>query len=408
MGFVRSWLLSAVALFALAGAAAAQTTNGTISGHVADILGGALPGVAVTATSPNLQGVRIAVTSENGDYLIPVLPPGAYEISFELATFETVRRTVTLASTQVLPIDARMGPAGVGEEIVVVGRRVNVLTQTTTLATSFDQGSIAMLPTNRDINAPLLMAPGVHPSGPNGAYSISGAASFESLFMVNGVTVNENTRGQPNTLFIEDAIQETTVATAGVSAEFGRFSGGMINVVTKSGGNLFSGSLRDSLANDNWRALTSLPGGAFIPNDRSRQYDRGCRRGFPVSRRCEIQPRGADVRIHVWRSRTQGSSLVLHGGPPSGSNREQADVRHEHPLHVHSEQEAIRGQRHLFRQLEPPRLRRVHEDPARSDQPKPAERHGPIESLRRKRAAGPVHVELQRRPVSDVVRRGSI
>ena len=86
------------------------------------------------------------------------------------------------------------------------------------------------------------MAPAVHPSGPNGAYSISGAPSFESLFMVNGVTVNENTRGQPNSLFIEDAIQETTVATAGISAEFGRFSGGVINVVTKSGGNLFSGS----------------------------------------------------------------------------------------------------------------------------------------------------------------------
>ena len=125
------------------------------------------------------------------------------------------------------------------------------------------------MPTNRDINAPLLMAPGVHPSGPNGAYSISGATSFESLFMVNGVTVNENTRGQPNNLYIEDAIQETTVATAGVSAEFGRFSGGVINVVTKSGGNLFSGSFRDTLANDNWRALTSLPGGASIPNDRT-------------------------------------------------------------------------------------------------------------------------------------------
>ncbi len=153
-----------------------------------------------------------------------------------------------------------------------------------------------MLPTTRDINAPLLMAPGVHPSGPNGAYSISGATSFESLFLVNGVTVNENTRGQPNTLYIEDAIQETTVATAGVSAEYGRFSGGVINVVTKSGGNLFSGSLRDSLANDNWRALTSLPGGAFIPGDRTQTVtDRGRRGGFSVSGRCEIQPRRSDV-----------------------------------------------------------------------------------------------------------------
>src|SRR5262249_21783378 len=147
--------------------------------------------------------------------------------------------------------------------------RVDLLTQTTTVANNFTQDLVATLPTNRDINAPLLIAPGVHPSGPNGAYSISGATSFESLFMVNGVTVNDNVRDQPNNLYIEDAIQETTVATAGISAEFGRFSGGVINVVTKSGGNVFSGSFRDTLANDNWRALTSLPGGAFLPNDRT-------------------------------------------------------------------------------------------------------------------------------------------
>jgi outer membrane receptor protein involved in Fe transport len=275
MGFARSWLL-AVAFLTLAGVAAAQTTNGTISGHVADTTGGALPGVAVTARSPNLQGVRTAFTSPNGDYLIPLLPPGDYSISFELMNFQKFERNGTLSPTQLLPIDAQMSLAPIpSDPITVIGHPVDVLTQTTTVATSFKQDFITTLPTNRDINAPLLMAPGVHPSGPNGSYSISGATSFESLFLVNGVTVNENTRGQPNNLYIEDAIQETTIATSGVSAEFGRFSGGVINVVTKSGGNLFSGSLRDSLANDNWRALTSLPGGALIPGDRTQTVPTG-------------------------------------------------------------------------------------------------------------------------------------
>src|SRR6185312_16471759 len=104
--------------------------------------------------------------------------------------------------------------------------------------------------------AVLLMAPAVHPSGPSGAYSIAGAASFESLFMVNGVNVSENLRGQALNLYIEDAVQETTVATAGVSAEFGRFSGGVVNIITKSGGNRFSGSFRESFNNDKWRTLT--------------------------------------------------------------------------------------------------------------------------------------------------------
>ena len=67
------------------------------------------------------------------------------------------------------------------------------------------------------------------------------------------MTVNENLRGQAYDLYIEDAIQETTVATAGVSAEYGRFGGGVVNIVTKSGGNRFSGSFRDTLNNDQWR-----------------------------------------------------------------------------------------------------------------------------------------------------------
>ena len=68
------------------------------------------------------------------------------------------------------------------------------------------------------------------------------------------MNVNENLRGQAHNLYIEDAVQETTVATAGISAEYGRFSGGVVNVITKSGGNRFSGSFRDSLNNDDWRA----------------------------------------------------------------------------------------------------------------------------------------------------------
>jgi len=70
MRFLRTWLLSAVALFAFAAAATAQTTNGTISGHVVDDQGLALPGVTVNASSPNMQGVRTVISSENGDYIL--------------------------------------------------------------------------------------------------------------------------------------------------------------------------------------------------------------------------------------------------------------------------------------------------------------------------------------------------
>jgi outer membrane receptor for ferrienterochelin and colicin len=267
MRFLRTWLLAAVALGAVATLVSAQTTNGTISGHVADQQGLALPGVTVNAASPNLQGVRSVVTSENGDFVLSLLPPGTYTLTFDLSGFEKVTKTVTLAPTQNLPVNASLGPAAVTETVNVVGRAADVLMQTTTVATNFKQELIATLPTTRDLNAIMLQAPNVHATGPAGFYSIAGSMSFESLYLINGVTSNENIRGQFESLFIEDAIQETTVASGGISAEYGRFTGGVVNVVTKSGGNLFTGSFRDTLNNDNWRSLVQKQPGDNFAND---------------------------------------------------------------------------------------------------------------------------------------------
>jgi hypothetical protein len=245
-----------LAVLMLATAAAAQTTTGTISGRVLDVQGEALPGATVTASSPNLQGTRESVTSENGDYILAGLPSGPYTITVTLSGFQTQARAVVLAPTQVLPLEVRLGPAQVSEEVTVVGRSAETLTKTAQIATNFSQDLIANLPTSRDLNSILLMAPGVHPTGPGGSFSFGGSVSFENLFLLNGVSINENIRGQAFDTAIEDAIQETTVANGGVSAEFGRFSGGVVNIITKSGGNQFSGSFRNSLNNDNWRTLT--------------------------------------------------------------------------------------------------------------------------------------------------------
>jgi hypothetical protein len=248
-------VIGVLAVLAAAPVASGQTTTGTISGRVLDAQGLAVPGALVTATSPNLQGTREAVTSENGDYILTGLPSGAYTIRFALSGFQDQTRNVVLAPTQVLPLEATLGPAQISEKVTVVGK-ADALTQTAQIATNFSQDLIAQLPTSRDLNSILLMAPGVHPTGPAGSFSFGGSVSFENLFLLNGVSINENIRGTPFDLAIEDAVQETTVANGGVSAEFGRFSGGVVNVITKSGGNAFSGSFRDSLNNDKWRTLT--------------------------------------------------------------------------------------------------------------------------------------------------------
>ena len=246
----------AAAFLVTSGGAYAQSTTGTISGRVTDTQGLPVPGATITATSPNLQRARETVTSPNGDYIMSLLPSGVYTVVFELTGFEPQARTVSIAPTQAVPLDVEIGPAVVSETVQVVGRAANVLMGTAQVATNFRQELIASLPTARDIHAALMLTPSVHPTGPAGAYSIAGSMSFENLFLVNGVTVNENLRGQAYDLYIEDAIQETTVATAGISAEHGRFGGGVVNIVTKSGGNRFSGSFRDTLNNDNWRRMT--------------------------------------------------------------------------------------------------------------------------------------------------------
>jgi outer membrane receptor for ferrienterochelin and colicin len=254
MRWAKASLGGIVTVLLMAAALGAQT-SGTISGRINDSSGGAMPGVTINVEGTNLQGIMSVVSTENGDYIVPQLPAGPYTLTFMLSGFERQERKVVLALGQVMPLNVTLGPATLTETVNVVASASSVLTQTAQVATSFKQEMIALLPTNRTLDASVLRAPGVHPTGPSGNYSIGGAMSFESLYMVNGVTVNENIRGTANTLYIEDAIQETTVSTSGISAEYGRFSGGVVNVITKSGGNLFSASFRDTLYNDNWRSL---------------------------------------------------------------------------------------------------------------------------------------------------------
>jgi outer membrane receptor protein involved in Fe transport len=229
--------------------------SGTLSGRVTAADGSALPGVLVTVTSPALQGARTATTSENGDYNIPLLPPGEYKVTFELESFLAPERELKVSAAQSLRLDAEMAQATVSEEIVVTGTYETIST-TPQAATTYEKEFVEQLPVQRDMRDTVLLSPGVAASGAGAAQargiSIAGSQSYESLFLVNGVVVNENLRGQPFALFIEDAIEETTTSVSGISAEYGRFSGGVVNTITKSGGNEFHVTFRDSLTNDDW------------------------------------------------------------------------------------------------------------------------------------------------------------
>ncbi len=255
---VAAGLLSVLAAAALQ----AQTTpTGTITGQVVDAQGGVLPGVTVTVVSPSLQGTRSAVSSSNGDYIIPFLPAGEHSVTFELSGFQRLEKKVRVQLAETIPLDARLGLAGVTEEVTVTAEAPSVFTQAATASASYKADVIDRLPVGRDIRGAVLLAPGTTDTGPRGNVTFSGAMSYEGLFLLNGVVLNETLRNQPSLVFIEDAIEETKTSTVAISAEYGRFAGGVANVITKSGGNEFSGSLRVTFDNDNWRSLTPFEKG---------------------------------------------------------------------------------------------------------------------------------------------------
>src|SRR4029078_9980667 len=117
---------------------------------------------------------------------------------------------------------------------------------------------MAHLQTPRTLVGTVTLAPGVHATGPRNNFSINGAMTFENSFMINGVQIQDNLRGWRFDLSSEDAIQQTTVATSGISAEYGRFTGGVVNAITKSGGNKFSGSWRTNFSQPPWSATNPV------------------------------------------------------------------------------------------------------------------------------------------------------
>ena len=249
----RLTICMVILALAFAGAASAQMGSELKGRVIFD--DAAMPGVTVSLTSPALQGQKVAVTNGQGDYIFKALPAGDYKVRFELASFAILEYDVRMSTSQPRVLDAVMYPEAMQEEIVVTSSFENVSTGSQGSST-MEQSMMEKLPVLRDLESAVLMSAGVTDTGPNQNISISGAQSWESLFTINGVVVNENIRGQARDLFIEDAILETTTMTSNMSAEYGRFAGGVVNTVTKSGGNEFSGSFRVNVDNDSWNGET--------------------------------------------------------------------------------------------------------------------------------------------------------
>ena len=254
-----------------AGAAAQGVQTGTLTGTVKSSDDVAIADAAVIVTSPALQGERTAITDVNGVYTVPSLPPGAYTIRFAKEGLSPTERTAVLPLGSIASVDALLSPAQLTESVLVEGVTPPAVTATQTSA-NIIANEVNTLPLGR---TPFLIAelmPGLTNNTPRGdQITISGAFAYDNVFLVDGVDVNDNLLGSMNDLFIEDAIGEVQVLTSGVTAEYGRFSGGVVNVVTKSGSNKFGGSYRSTFTRPSWSSETPF------------ETTNGIKRGKPTS-----------------------------------------------------------------------------------------------------------------------------
>ena len=185
------------------------------------------------------------------------MPPGPYQVTFELSGLGTRTEKILIEVGRRSTLNVTLAPAGVQEQVTVTAEVTTTGLTSPTVGANYDSTEIAKLPTGRTPALIAELAPGLTNNTPNGGQvTISGAFAYDNVFLINGVDVNDNVFGTANNVFIEDAIEQTSVLTSGISAEYGRFTGGVINMITKSGGNRFSGSFRANLSNDSWTVET--------------------------------------------------------------------------------------------------------------------------------------------------------
>jgi hypothetical protein len=244
VGFVA--ITAASALAQEAGA-----TTGNINGKVTDATGAVMPGVTVTIASPSMQGVRTSVTSEDGTYRFPAIPPGEYKITYELSGFSTViREGIRVGLGFTATVNTELKVASLSETVTVSGQSPVVDITSTKTATNFDAKELASLPSARDFWAILAAAPAVQmqridvggsAAGTQTGYSTYDTKSDQHRPMVEGIV---NTEGTNAAGFYYDygSFDEVSVATGTNTAEM-PWPGVMSQFIAKSGGNTYHGKV---------------------------------------------------------------------------------------------------------------------------------------------------------------------
>lgn len=243
----------------LAGSALAQSTTGSFQGTITDPSGAALPGATVTIANPETSFVRTTVANGSGHYDAPLLPPGRYTVSAELAGFKKLQKTgLVLQVNQNARVDFRLELSAVEESVQVTAEAPLVDTQDSSQRQIVDQTQVVGLPLNgRNFRELGLIVPGVQDLAQNsnvasrgGGMNIVGAQDVDNNFLIDGFDNNDPTTGEIQTFPSVDSIQEFTILGASYGADVGFASGGVVSLVTKSGSSQVRGNAFEFLRND--------------------------------------------------------------------------------------------------------------------------------------------------------------
>lgn len=248
-------------VFALSGAAGvAQTTTGSVYGTVSDATGAVIPGAAVVLTNVDTNISLTANSNGEGAFVFPVVDPGSYKIATNVKGFAAVTQTgLVVASNQNVNASFKLSAASVSNEVEVEAGVTLVDTRESQLGETIDQHRIQELPTlNRSAYDLVSTVAGVTnytaaaATGDNGGvqFTTNGVRSNFNSFYLDGALDTEIFRGGGAPIPNPDALQEFRLLTSNFDAEFGRYPGGVSNVITRSGSNRYHGTAYDYLRNN--------------------------------------------------------------------------------------------------------------------------------------------------------------
>jgi hypothetical protein len=254
---LRWVLLTAAILSAWASPAYAQAI-GSIFGKVTDASGAVLPGVTVTVTGTGLQQPLVAVTSESGTYQFPSVPTGTYTVTFELASFKKgIRNNIVLTSGFNAGVDQKLEVGALTEEVTVSSASPVVDLKKTITGATFDLDTLEKIPTARDPWQIVNMAPGVQLSGYNVGGSLSGqqltpsvrGSSANVQWNLEGGSITDLSSNSSALYYNFDSFDQIQVTTGGGDVSV-QSAGLAINLITKSGSNVFKGTFNGTFEND--------------------------------------------------------------------------------------------------------------------------------------------------------------